>query len=47
MEYIQATTMPAGEKHDQRDAAMRANHAAGKNAMEGNFSQMLEEFKMV
>ncbi|KAJ7810000.1 hypothetical protein B0H14DRAFT_2524449 [Mycena olivaceomarginata] len=47
MEYIQATTMPAGEKHDQRDAGMRANHAAGKNAMEGNFSQMLEEFKMV
>ncbi|KAJ7823426.1 hypothetical protein B0H14DRAFT_2826750 [Mycena olivaceomarginata] len=47
MEYIQAMTTPAGEKHDQRDAGMRANHAAGKNAMEGNFSQMLEEFRTV
>ncbi|KAF8181905.1 hypothetical protein K438DRAFT_1840626 [Mycena galopus ATCC 62051] len=46
MEYVQAT-VAEGEMHDARDAGMRANHAAGKNAMEGNFQEMLEEFATV
>ncbi|KAJ7234508.1 hypothetical protein B0H12DRAFT_1076331 [Mycena haematopus] len=47
MEYVQATTIPEGEIHDQRDAGMRANHAAGRNAMHGDFQQMLDEFGIV
>lgn len=47
LEYVQATTLPVGKIHDQRDAVMRANHAAGLDAMAGNFQQMLEDFVMV
>ncbi|KAJ6471941.1 hypothetical protein C8R45DRAFT_414856 [Mycena sanguinolenta] len=46
MEYMQASTCE-GEMHDQRDAGMRANHAAGRNAMEGDFEQMLEESAII
>ncbi|KAJ6505352.1 hypothetical protein C8R45DRAFT_1209128 [Mycena sanguinolenta] len=47
LEYVQACIVPLGPLHDQRDAGMRANHAAGKNAMEGDFQQMLDEFGVV
>ncbi|KAJ6505347.1 hypothetical protein C8R45DRAFT_1209123 [Mycena sanguinolenta] len=47
LEYVQACIVPLGPLHDQRDAGMRANHAAGKNAMEGDFQQMLDEFGIV
>ncbi|KAJ7254971.1 hypothetical protein B0H12DRAFT_1233240 [Mycena haematopus] len=46
MEYVEAATCE-GEMHDQRDAGMRANHAAGRNAMEGDFQQMLEDYAIV
>ncbi|KAJ7782160.1 hypothetical protein B0H14DRAFT_2630862 [Mycena olivaceomarginata] len=32
----------AGDMHDQCDAEMRANYAAGRNAFDSNLSQMLE-----
>ncbi|KAJ7234513.1 hypothetical protein B0H12DRAFT_1222829 [Mycena haematopus] len=47
MEYVQAATLPEGELHDQRDAGMRANHAAGRNVMEGDYQQMLDDFPIV
>jgi salicylate hydroxylase len=47
MEYVQATTLPEGEKHAQRDAVMRANHAAGRNALEGDFEHMLDDHRTV
>ncbi|KAF7371202.1 FAD-binding-3 domain-containing protein [Mycena sanguinolenta] len=46
MSYVQASICE-GEMHDQRDAGMRANHAAGRNAMEGDFQQMLEEVRII
>ncbi|KAF7367871.1 FAD-binding-3 domain-containing protein [Mycena sanguinolenta] len=47
LEYVEACITPLGPMHDQRDAGMRANHAAGKNAMEGDFQQMLDDFGVV
>ncbi|KAJ6467844.1 hypothetical protein C8R45DRAFT_1019192 [Mycena sanguinolenta] len=47
MEYVEAASLPEGEMHDQRDAGMRANHAAGRNAMEGDFQQMLEDYAII
>ncbi|KAF8195306.1 hypothetical protein K438DRAFT_1827229 [Mycena galopus ATCC 62051] len=47
MDYVVAACLPEGEEHDARDAGMRENHAAGRNAMEGNFSQMLDDFTEV
>ncbi|KAJ7782148.1 hypothetical protein B0H14DRAFT_318120 [Mycena olivaceomarginata] len=42
MQYVQATTIPAGDMHDQRDVEMRVNYAAGRNALDSNLSQILE-----
>ncbi|KAJ7842959.1 hypothetical protein B0H14DRAFT_2779732 [Mycena olivaceomarginata] len=47
MEYVTAANLPEGEAHNQRDIGMRENHAAGRNALEGNFEQMLEDYRIV
>ncbi|KAJ7766973.1 hypothetical protein DFH07DRAFT_938604 [Mycena maculata] len=46
-EYIDLITMSDDEMRAERDAGMRANHAAGRNAMDGDLGQMLEDFRMV
>jgi len=46
-EYIGLITMPDGEMQAERDAGMLANTAAGRNAMDGDLGQMLEDFRMV
>ncbi|KAJ6457627.1 hypothetical protein C8R45DRAFT_1221792 [Mycena sanguinolenta] len=47
LEYVLATIMPMGEAMGARDAGMRANHAAGRNAMAGNYQEMLDDFRMM
>ncbi|KAJ7730971.1 hypothetical protein DFH07DRAFT_847897 [Mycena maculata] len=46
-EYVDVITLPDGEMQAGRDAGMRANHAAGRNAMDGDLDQMLDDFRMV
>ncbi|KAJ7730989.1 hypothetical protein DFH07DRAFT_1065847 [Mycena maculata] len=46
-EYIDLITMSDDEMRAERDAGMRANHAAGRNAMDGDLGQMLDDFQMV
>ncbi|KAJ7679135.1 hypothetical protein DFH06DRAFT_505680 [Mycena polygramma] len=46
-ELLTAITIPDGDVQVGRDAAMRANHAAGRNVMEGDYHQMLDDFRMV
>lgn len=45
--YVDFLTMPDGEMQAGRDASMRANHAEGRNPMEGDMDQMLEELRVV
>ncbi|KAJ6466072.1 hypothetical protein C8R47DRAFT_1154381 [Mycena vitilis] len=45
--YIDAMTLPDGPTQVERDKGMRSNHAAGRNALEGDYQQMLEDFKLV
>ncbi|KAJ7830851.1 hypothetical protein B0H13DRAFT_2679470 [Mycena leptocephala] len=47
MEYVQAMTLPEGEMQAQRDAGIRANYAAGRNGLEGNFEHMLDDYRTV
>ncbi|KAF8180698.1 hypothetical protein K438DRAFT_1976521 [Mycena galopus ATCC 62051] len=44
MEYFNDTTVPDGDMQARRDADMRANHAAGRNAVQGYFQ---DDFAMV
>ncbi|KAJ6561942.1 hypothetical protein B0H19DRAFT_1143097 [Mycena capillaripes] len=46
-ELIGIITLPDGEMQVGRDASMRANHAAGRNVMDGDLHQMLEDIRMV
>ncbi|KAF7335651.1 FAD-binding-3 domain-containing protein [Mycena venus] len=49
-QYIGGITLQDGEMQAWRDAAMRANHAAGKDVMDsvgGDAEQMLEDTRMV
>ncbi|KAJ7140828.1 hypothetical protein C8R44DRAFT_974572 [Mycena epipterygia] len=46
-QYIEAITIPDGEMQEARDAGMRANHAAGRNVLDGDMEQMLEDTRMV
>ncbi|KAJ7140900.1 hypothetical protein C8R44DRAFT_762051 [Mycena epipterygia] len=48
--YIDAITLPDGEKQAERDAAMRASYAAGHNVMDapdGRMQKMLENTRMI
>ncbi|KAJ7695758.1 hypothetical protein B0H17DRAFT_426680 [Mycena rosella] len=49
-QYIGVITLPDGELQVRRDVSMRANHAAGRDVMEGeesNLQQMLDDMRMV
>jgi len=45
--YIQVMTMLDGEMQEGRDAGIRANHAAGRNAMDGDLQDVQDEFSFV
>ncbi|KAJ7477032.1 hypothetical protein B0H11DRAFT_2234985 [Mycena galericulata] len=40
-------TLPDGEMQEGRDAVMKANTAAGRNAMDGDLAQMLDDFQFI
>lgn len=46
-EYTGVVTLPDGTKQAACDATMRANYAAGRNVMDGDLQQMLEDFRLV
>ncbi|KAF8186096.1 hypothetical protein K438DRAFT_1765430 [Mycena galopus ATCC 62051] len=46
-EYIYYITLPDGDIQAMRDASIRANYAAGKNALEGDLQQMQEDLRMM
>lgn len=45
--YVDIMLLPDGEMQEGRDAGMRMNHAAGRNAMDGDMQQILEDFRVV
>ncbi|KAJ7638210.1 hypothetical protein FB45DRAFT_902270 [Roridomyces roridus] len=46
-EYVEAMTIPDETIQAARDAGMLANHAAGRNALDGDLQQMHDDFRMV
>ena len=44
-EYVDIMTMVDGEMQEARDADMRAKHAAGENAMDGDIQKMFDDFR--
>ncbi|KAJ7607031.1 hypothetical protein DFH06DRAFT_1250480 [Mycena polygramma] len=46
-ELLAVITMPDGDAQVERDAAMHVNHAEGRNVMEGDYHQMLDDFRLV
>jgi len=46
-EYIFHMMLPDGEFQAGRDASMRARHAAGRNVLDGDLEQMLDDYRMM
>ncbi|KAK7029274.1 FAD-binding-3 domain-containing protein [Favolaschia claudopus] len=46
-EYIFQMILPDGDYQAGRDAAMRERHAAGRNVLDGDFQQMMEDYEFM
>ncbi|KAJ6451297.1 hypothetical protein C8R45DRAFT_91468 [Mycena sanguinolenta] len=46
-QYLHHILMPDGETQVERDAAMRARHAAGRNVFDGDLEHMMEDVRIM